>query len=163
MQKNHAQAGASKLGNTTNLMEWGLMETIEFSLTRTGSNFGMFPSLEISNGVPFRTMIRLRRYPLWGVKWYSSLYNGASDAFCPTHEIVLLIPRMNGLCLWIEFPCTTTLRFKLFLTLRMNSVPLLKLIRSRVTPACKMVMMIVKNPWKVDNQIALSINRVRVT
>lgn len=160
MQRNHTQAGASKLGSTTNLMEYGLIETKEFSLTRTGSNFGMFPSLEISNGVPFRTMILLRRYPLCGVKWYSSLYNGASDAFCPTHEIVLLTLRKNELCLWIVFPCTTTLRFKLFLTLRMNSVRLLKLIRSRVTPACKMVMMIVKNSRKVDNQISLSKTRV---
>lgn len=65
----HEQAGASKFGNTTNLMVLGVIETAEFSFLKVGSNFGMSPSFVSSNGVPFRSIVLLLKRPFAGVKW----------------------------------------------------------------------------------------------
>lgn len=94
--KIYAQAGASKLGNTMNDIDKGLMYKGELTSSRTGSNFGMFSSSVSSNGSPLRSMVWLRRFPSFAVKWYSSLYNGSSDARLPTHETDLLRPRTKG-------------------------------------------------------------------
>lgn len=135
LAENHQQAGASKLGNTINLMDLRVIEMGEFTSLKAGSNFGMFPSFVSSNGVPFRSIVLLLKRPFAGVKWYSSLCNGLSDVFCPTHETARLTPRTMELCLWLVVLIACK-RLKPFSTLRMNSVWLLKLMRSSVIPGC---------------------------
>jgi len=107
----------------------------EFTSRRTGSRFGMFSSSVSSNGIPLRTMVRLWRFPSFAVKWYSSLYNGSSDARLPTHETDLLRPRTKEFSPDM-FSSTVNLMSMLFWTLIMKSVWLLKLISSNVIPAC---------------------------
>ena len=75
------------------------MENGEFSSVKAGSSFGMFPSFVSPSGVPLRIIVLLLKFPFAGVKWYSSLYNGTSDDFRPTHETARLTPRMTELCL----------------------------------------------------------------
>ena len=141
--KDHAQAGASKLGNAMNAMDNGLMNIGAFRLRRTGFKLGMFPSSVSSKGIPFRTMVWLLRYPSFGVRWYSSL-NNCSSALLPIHDADFLRPRMKALPLYMVVFFTNKLRFMLFSTLIWNVVWLLKLIRSKVMPACNDTMAMVK-------------------
>lgn len=149
--KIYAQAGASKFGNTMNEIDKGLMYNGEFTSRRTGSRFGMFSSSVSSNGIPLRTMVRLRRFPSFAVKWYSSLYIGSSDARLPTHETDLLRPRMKEFSPDM-FSSTVNLMSMLFWTLIMKSVWLLKLISSNVIPACIKMKILSVDCFLVDNQ-----------
>lgn len=122
------QEGTIKLGKTTNLMDKGGTETGDFKSRSTGDERGMSPSSVSRNGAPFSSAVRLRRYPFWGVKWYSSRDTDTPTDRLPTHENICLRRCTNDLFSGFGLARGA-------LTSTRNSVRLLKLIKSKVTPA----------------------------
>lgn len=119
-----------------NAIDKGATDRGEFTLTCRGCRFRISPLPVSSKGFPFKNIVWLRRWPSFGVKWYSSLVNGLSDAVLPTHDTVLLRPFIKELPLWSDLSSVFMLIIILFRTLRLKFVLLLRLIRSRVRPAC---------------------------
>lgn len=132
---NHAQAEASKLGRVTKAMDKGAKDVGKFTSTRTGSKAGIVPSSVSFNGFPLRTMVWLRRFPSFGVKWYSCLCTAPSDAFFPIHVTDFLKFSMKEPSPWLASP-SCSLMFMPFRMVMWNLVELLRLINSKVMPAC---------------------------
>lgn len=133
----HAQAGAYILAKTMNAMDRGATETKELTPTSAGFRAGISPPSVTSSGVPFRTITWLWRYPSFGARWYSSLNAGAFDDPAPTNETVFFSPRRRMVPLSAgRWSVPESFALLLLWTRAMKFVSLLKLIRSRVTPAC---------------------------
>lgn len=132
----YLQLGELKLGNTMNLMDNGATDIGDLIFSRTGDKLGISPVSVSCNGFPLRSIVLLWRLPPSGVRWYSSRYNVTSDDLLPTHETVSLRPCTNELFLWFFFLPTCKLVYALDWMLTPYWIWLLKLIRSKVTPAC---------------------------
>lgn len=131
----HTQAWASNFGKTTNAMDKGAIDIGEFAAMDAGFKGGISPSSVSFKGVPLSSTFRLRWFPSCAVRWYSSLISESSDALLPTQETVFLRPWTKVPSLWMPPPSPIS-KLRSFLTVTMNSVDLLRFIRSRETPAC---------------------------
>lgn len=128
----HLQPDAWKLGNWMNLMFKGAMETGEFTFTKAGFICGISPVFVTINGIPFKSIVLLLISPPCGVNRYSSRVSFASVDFDPIHEKV-------DFSLWkkdtfVTFGVTKFV-FKMLWIESLNSVWLLRLIKSNVMPA----------------------------
>lgn len=129
----HLQPDASNFGNWMNLIVKGAIESGEFTSTVAGFIYGISPVVVSSNGTPFKSIVLLLISPPCGVKWYSSRVSSSFVDFDPIHENVDFSRWMNET--FLSFTVCKFI-FRMLWTLSLNSVWLLRLIRSNVMPAC---------------------------
>lgn len=132
----YLQPGALKLGKAMNLMDKGPMVIGDLTLTRDGDRMAILPSSVSANSFPFSSIVLLWTSPSFGDKWYSSRTSFASPDLLPIHETVFLRPWLNECLFLLLFSSISKPKCATDWISTLNSVLLLKLIRSSVIPSC---------------------------